>query len=76
MCIWVKLLTFEEKTGGRGLYKCNVNEVFPQFKIKSDKALMSLQAESCRYLERKKERKKERNFKKRVFLGPRAVTHS
>ena len=64
MCIWVKLLTSAGKIEGKELYKCSVNKVFPQSRIKSDQALMSLQAESCRYLEMK-ERKKRRNERKK-----------
>lgn len=64
MCIWVKLLISAGKIEGKEPYKCNVNKVFPQSRIKSDQALMSLQAESCRYLEIK-ERKKRRNERKK-----------
>lgn len=58
MCIWVKLLTSEGKIEGKELYKCIVNEVFQQSRVKSDQALMLLQAESCRYLEMKERKKK------------------
>lgn len=64
MCIWVKLLTSEGKTEGKELYKCIVNEVFPQSRVKSDQALMLLQAESCRYPEMKERKKKEMKGRK------------
>lgn len=60
MCVWVKLLTPEGKIEGKELYKCNVNKLFPQSRIKSDQDLMSLQAESCGYMEMKERKKKEK----------------
>lgn len=58
----VRLFTFEEKTGGRELHKCNVNKVFPQSRFKNDKAFMSLQAENYRRLEIKTKPKSKTTF--------------
>lgn len=59
---------------GKELYKCNVNKLFPQSRIKSDQDLMSLQAEKLLDTwKRKKEKRKERRNERKKERGKMVV---